>query len=225
MTLYGRARERETLDRLLRQVRGGRSAVLVLRGEAGVGKSALLEHVTGNADGCRVARTGGVQSEMELPFAGLHQLCAPLLERPGAPAGAAGRGAAAWRSACRRGAPDPFLVALATLTLLAEAAETQPLVCVVDDAQWLDRASARALAFVARRLLAERIGMIVAAREPSGAEDFDGLPELLVGGLGDDDARQLLARTLQGGSTSGCATASWRRAAATRWRSWSCRAV
>ena len=223
--MYGRARERETLDRLLRQVRGGRSAVLVLRGEAGVGKSALLEHVTGNADGCRVARTGGVQSEMELPFAGLHQLCAPLLEGLASlppPQAQALRVAFGLQDG---GAPDPFLVALATLTLLAEVAETQPLVCVVDDAQWLDRASARVLSFVARRLLAERIGMIVAAREPSGAEDFDGLPELLVGGLGDDDARQLLARTCKGGSTSGCATASWPRAAATRWRSWSCRAV
>ena len=104
MDLYGRARECETLDRQLRQVRGGRSAVLVLRGEAGVGKTALLEHVAARADGCRVARTGGVQSEMELPFAGLHQLCAPLLDGLASLPAAAGRRRCGSRSACRTAA-------------------------------------------------------------------------------------------------------------------------
>ena len=198
MVLYGRARECETLERQLRQVRAGQSAVLVVRGDAGVGKTALLEHVAAIADGCRVARAGGVQSEMELPFAGLHHLCAPLL------AGLASLPppqATALRVAFGLDdgqAPDPFLVALATLSLLSEVAEEQPLVCLVDDAQWLDRASAQALAFVARRLLAERIAMVVAQRGPSDVVEFAGLPELVVGGLGDDDARQLLALTVQG---------------------------
>ena len=190
--LYGRDREQEVLDRHLAQARAGRSSVLVLRGEAGVGKTALLEYVAEQASGCRVARAAGVESEMELAFAGLHQLCAPLLDRlerlPG-PQRDALRTAFGLSAG---GAPDRFLVGLAVLSLLADVAEERPLVCLVDDAQWLDRASAQALAFVARRLLAERVAMVFAVREPDDAGELDGLPELVVDGLGDDDARALL---------------------------------
>src|SRR5512132_2359433 len=149
--LLGRAVEREALDRLLENVRGGQSAVLVIRGEAGIGKTALLQYCAREASAFRVARIGGVESEMELPFAGLHQLCAPMLERLGAlpePQQVALRVALGLSSG---DAPDRFLVALAALTLLAEMAAERPLLCVVDDAQWLDGASAQVLGFVARR--------------------------------------------------------------------------
>jgi DNA-binding CsgD family transcriptional regulator len=198
MLLRGRAAEREALDRQLQRVRSGQSSVLVLRGEAGIGKTALLEHVAERAAGFHVIRAAGVQSEMELPFAGLHQLCAPMF-------GGLGTLPAPQRDALRvafglqeGGAPDPFLVALAVLSLLADAAEARPLVCLVDDAQWLDRASGPALAFVARRLLAERIAMVIAVREPSDAVEFAGLPELVVDGLGSTDARSLLASGIRG---------------------------
>src|SRR5437764_3540572 len=147
--LRGRHNEREALDRQLRRVRTGQSSVLVLRGEAGVGKTALLEYVTEQASGCRIARVAGVESEMELAFAGLHQLCAPMLDGldglPG-PQRNALRVAFGLHDGA---APNSFLVALAVLSLLAEAAEMQPLVCLIDDAHWLDPASAQALAFVA----------------------------------------------------------------------------
>ncbi len=171
---------------------------MVLRGEAGVGKTALLEYASERASGCRIARAAGVQSEMELAFSGLHQLCAPMLtgleQLPGPQ-----------RDALRvafglevGGAPDPFLVALAVLSLLAEAAESGPLVCVVDDAQWLDRASTQALAFVARRLLAERIVMLFAVRAPTDEGVLEGLPELVVEGITNGDARLLLASGMPG---------------------------
>ncbi len=135
---------------------------------------------------------------MELAFAGLHQLCAPMLDGldglPG-PQRDALRVAFGLHDGA---APNGFVVALAVLSLLAEAAEVQPLVCLVDDAQWLDRASAQALAFVARRLLAERIGIVFAVREPSDVKELIGLPELVVGGLADDEARLLLASALPG---------------------------
>ena len=169
--LRGRRNEREVLDRRLQRVRAGESSVLVVRGEAGVGKTALLEYVAERASGCRIVRVAGVESEMELAFAGLHQLCAPMLDGldglPG-PQRDALRVAFGLQDGA---APNSFLVALAVLSLLAEAAEVEPLVCLVDDAQWLDRASAQALAFVARRLLAERIAMVFAVREPN---DVDG---------------------------------------------------
>lgn len=191
--LRGRRAECETLDRQLQRVRAGESAVLVVRGEAGVGKTALLEYVAERASGCRIARVAGVESEMELAFAGLHQLCAPMLDRldvlPG-PQRDALRVAFGLQDGA---APNRFLVALAVLGLLAEVAEVQPLVCLLDDAQWVDRASAQTLTFVARRLLAERIAMVFAVREPGDAVEFTGLPELVVGGLTDDDARSLLA--------------------------------
>ena len=196
--LRGRRSEREVLDRRLQRVRVGESSVLVVRGEAGVGKTALLEYVAERALGCRIVRVAGVESEMELAFAGLHQLCAPMLDGldglPG-PQRDALRVAFGLQDGA---APNSFLVALAVLSLLAEAAEVGPLVCLVDDAQWLDRASAQALAFVARRLLAERIAMVFAVREPNDVVEFTGLPELVVGGLADEDARWLLASAVPG---------------------------
>src|SRR6516225_11478979 len=149
--LLDRQQERAALDGLLGDVRSGRGRALVVRGEAGVGKSALLEHVAGAAADMRVARASGVESEMELAFASVHQLCAPLLGRlehlPDPQ-----RDALEVAFGLRAGAaPDRFLVGLAVLTLLSEVAEERPLLCVVDDAQWLDRASAQVLAFAARR--------------------------------------------------------------------------
>jgi DNA-binding CsgD family transcriptional regulator/tetratricopeptide (TPR) repeat protein len=168
----------------------------VLRGEPGVGKTALLEYVIESASDLRVGRAVGVESEMELAFAALHQLCAPMLDRlerlPGPQRDALGT--AFGLSA--GDAPDRFLVGLAALTLLAEVAEERPLVCLVDDAQWLDRASAQALAFVARRLLAESVAVVFATREPS--EDFGRMPELLVGGLRNGEARELLGSVIRG---------------------------
>ena len=165
-TLLNRETERTALDDLLGDLRSGRGRALVVRGEAGVGKSALLEYVAGAAADMRVARAVGVESEMELAFASLHQLCAPLLDRlEGLPGPQ--RDALGIAFGLRAGAaPDRFLVGLAVLTLLSEVAEERPLLCVIDDAQWLDRASAQVLAFAARRLLAEPVGLIFAAREP-----------------------------------------------------------
>src|SRR4051794_34635386 len=196
--LLGRAGEREVLDRLLDNVRGGQSAVLVIRGEAGVGKTTLLGHCERQAAGFRVARLAGVESEMELPFAGLHQLCAPMLEHLGAlpePQQAALRIALGLASGA---APDRFLVALAALSLLSEVAVEQPLLCLVDDAQWLDAASRQVLGFVARRLLAESVAIVFAVREPTGERELAGLPELALRGLAEPDARALLATVGRG---------------------------
>src|SRR5215468_2558455 len=188
--LVDRQRERETLDGLVQDLRSGRGRALVVRGEAGVGKSALLEYAAGAAADMRVVRAAGVESEMELAFAGVHQLCAPLLDRlerlPGPQRDALG----IVFGLCGGGAPDRFLVGLAVLTLLSEVAEERPLLCVIDDAQWLDTASAQVLAFAARRLLAEPVGLVFAAREPG--EQFRGLADLEVRGLPDQDARMLL---------------------------------
>ena len=147
---------------------------------------------------CRIVRARGAESEIDLPFAGLHQLCAPFLDRLGqlpSPQRDA-LGTAFGLSA--GGTPDRFLVGLAVLTLLADTAEEQPLICLIDDAQWLDHASTQALTFVARRLLAEPIALIFAAREPSGRTDLAGLPELVIQGLGDTDARALLKSAIHG---------------------------
>ncbi len=194
--LLGRRGECEVLDRLLGAVRAGASRALVVCGEPGAGKTALLEYLAGRASGCRVAAAAGVESEMELAFAGLHQLCAPMLDR-------LGRLPGPQRDALRTGfgmsagpAPDRFLVGLAVLGLLSEVAGERPLVCLVDDEQWLDRASAQVLAFVARRLGAESVGLVFAARVPAG--DLAGLPELVVEGLREDDARALLGSALTG---------------------------
>jgi hypothetical protein len=180
------------LDHLVASVQAGRSRVLVLRGEAGVGKSALLEYVAGRAEGCRIARVGGDESEIELAFAGLHMVCAPLLDRlehlP-----APQRHALEKAFGLTAGdPPDRFLIGLAVLSVLAEVAEERPLICLVDDAHWLDRASARALAFVARRLLAEPVGMVFTTRDGADTPGLGGLPELAVRGLADADAHELL---------------------------------
>src|ERR1700727_1102516 len=155
--LRGRSRERERLGRLLTGIRSGHSGVLVVRGDAGIGKTALLEQLIAQAEGCTVAWATGVQADMELPFAGLQQLfgsmLGPLEHLPGPQ-----RDAVEVAFGIRCGsAPDRFEVGLAILGLLAEVAEQEPLVCVIDDAQWLDEASARTLAFVARRLVAESV--------------------------------------------------------------------
>jgi DNA-binding CsgD family transcriptional regulator len=193
LRLLGRRRECAALERVLADARGGASRVMVVRGEAGAGKTALLAHLSGRADGWRVARAVGVEAEVELAHSGIHQLCGPMLDdhldRLPDPQRAAlevvfGRSAGP--------PPDRFMVGLATLTLLAEAAERQPLLCIVDDAQWLDEASLGLLAFVARRLLAERIAIVCAVRTGAAGGVLTGLPELPVAGLGDRDARALL---------------------------------
>jgi DNA-binding CsgD family transcriptional regulator len=196
--LLGRASERHALDRVLENVRGGQSAVLVIRGEAGVGKTALLHHCARQASGFRVAWIAGVESEMELPFAGLHQLCAPMLGHLGAlpePQQAALGVALGLASGA---APDRFLVALAALSLLAEVAAERPLLCFVDDAQWLDAVSGQVLGFVARRLLAESVAIVFAVRESSDERELVGLPELALGGLAEKDAHALLATVIPG---------------------------
>ncbi len=194
--LTGRSSELSALGRFLEAVRAGESRVLVLRGEPGAGKTALLEYVADRAAGCRVARAAGVQSEMELAFAGLHQLCAPMLdhlERLPEPQ----RDALLTAFGISAGpAPDRFLVGLAVLGLLSEVAGERPLVCVVDDEQWLDRASAQALGFVARRLAADPVGLVFAAR--FSGDELAGLPELVVAGLAEGDARALLDSVLAG---------------------------
>jgi DNA-binding CsgD family transcriptional regulator len=203
--LIGRRDECAALDRLVADVLAGASRVLVLRGEAGVGKSALLGYLSdrvagesGMAGGWRVASAVGVESEMELAHSGLHQLCAPLLDHldelpvPQRDALATVFGLSAGP------APDRFLVGLATLTLVAQAAEQQPLACIIDDAQWLDGASAQLLGFVARRLLAERVALVCAARTGIGDGALAGLPALEIRGLSDGDARPLLLAHVHG---------------------------
>jgi DNA-binding CsgD family transcriptional regulator/tetratricopeptide (TPR) repeat protein len=194
--LLGRGVERDALDRQLKIIRGGRSSVLVLRGEPGIGKTALLEYMLKRASGCRVVRAAGVQSEMELAFAGLHQLCASSLDRIDRLADPQRAALATAFGLCSGAAPNPFLVGLATLSLFTEVSEEEPLVCVVDDAQWLDRASRQALGFVARRLFAEPVALMFTTREQS--EDFARLPELVVEGLDDVDARVLLRSVIRG---------------------------
>jgi DNA-binding CsgD family transcriptional regulator len=194
--LRGRSAERVQLDRLLEAIHAGQSAVLVLRGEAGIGKTALLDYTAERAEGCRVLRAVGVESEMELPFAGLHQLCAPLLDRlewlP--PPQREALGIAFGLSSGTR--PDRFLVGLALLSLLSDAADQEPLLCLLDDAQWLDQSSAQVLAFVARRLQAEPIGLLFAERESGEFGELGRLPELRLDGLSDADARDLLASVI-----------------------------
>ncbi|TCO19736.1 regulatory LuxR family protein [Kribbella steppae] len=198
--LLDRRGERAAVDRALDRARAGNSTVLVVRGEPGIGKTALLDYAVRRASASefRVVRAGGVESEMELVFAGLHQLCMPLLgrlEQLPKPQ----RDALAVAFGMREGqAPDRFLVGLAVLSLLAATAEDQPLACVVDDAQWLDRSSLQCMAFAARRLLAEPVALIFAARGPGGDHELAGMPGLTVTGLGHDDARALLATAIGG---------------------------
>ena len=188
---FGREREREVLNRL---ITGGNGGVLVLRGEAGVGKTALLEYAVGAGHGFRIARTSGVEAEMELPFAALQQLCSPfvdLFDRLPQPQ----YEALAVAFGLSKGlAPNRFLVGLAVLTLFSEVAENQPLLIAVDDALWLDHASAQTLAFVARRLVMEPIVLLFATRETN--DGLNGLPELPIPPLGHRDARRLLESAL-----------------------------
>jgi DNA-binding CsgD family transcriptional regulator len=194
MELIDRRAERSLLDAVLRDVRSGQSRVLVLRGDPGVGKSALMEYLAAHASGCRLIRAAGVESEMELAYAALHQLCAPMLDRldhlpiPQ-------RDALGTAFGLRAGpTPDRFMIGLAVLSLLSDAADDQPLMCLVDDVQWLDRATAQALAFVGRRLAAEEVALIVASRVP--ITDMATLPQMQVEGLPEADARALLDSVL-----------------------------
>ncbi len=193
----GRRSECEFLDTVLADALAGRSRAVVLRGEAGIGKTSLLDYVADRAAGWRTATAVGIQSEMELPYSGLHQLCAPMLEqldRLPSPQ----RNALATVFGHETGpVPERFLVGLATLTLVAETADQQPLLCVVDDAQWLDDASAQVILFVGRRLLAERVALVCAARTGIGDSALAGLPVLPLAGLGDMDARALLLESLR----------------------------
>lgn len=196
--LYGRQAECEALDQVVAAVQAGRSAVLVLRGAAGIGKSVLLEYAAGSASGCRTARTTGVEAEADLAFGGLHRLCVPFLDHlcrlPGPQ-----RDALSTAFGLTTGeTPDRFLVGLAVLNLLAAAAEKEPLVCLVDDAQWLDEVSARTLAFVARRLPVAAIGLVLAVRDPHLRGELTELPEREVGRLSDGEARALLESVTPG---------------------------
>jgi DNA-binding CsgD family transcriptional regulator len=191
--------ECRSLDLLLAAVRDGQSAVVVIRGEAGIGKTALLSYAADHASGFLAVQVTGSEAEMELPFAGIHQLCAPAvlehldaLPPPQRDALTVALGLAAGD------VPERFLVGLAVLGLLSAAAEAQPVLCLVEDAQWLDAASGMILGFVARRLLAESVAMVVALREPNPRHDFDGLPELHPPGLPEADARTLLMRAVPG---------------------------
>jgi DNA-binding CsgD family transcriptional regulator/tetratricopeptide (TPR) repeat protein len=194
----GRAREREALDDLLGRVRGGESAVLVIRGEAGIGKTALLRYCARQASGCRLVQVDGVESEMELPLAALHQLCGPLVGGLDALPEPQQRALRAVFGLAAGPAADRFVLGLAVLSLLAENAAGRPLVCLVDDAQWLDEASSQVLGFAGRRLLAESVLLLVAVREAAGERMFPGLPALTVEGLADEDARALLAAAIPG---------------------------
>jgi DNA-binding CsgD family transcriptional regulator len=190
--LLGRRNERKILDDLLAGVRGGRSAAIVVHGEAGIGKTALLEYALRGASGCQIARAAGVESEMEMAFGGLHQVCAPFLDRvdrlPDPQRNAIGTAFGLNTAA----PPDRFLVGLAVLSLLADVAEERPLVCLIDDAQWLDQVSAQTLAFVARRILAERVALLFATRDAPEGHPLTGLPRLELAGLNNDDASTLL---------------------------------
>ncbi|HTP22800.1 MAG TPA: AAA family ATPase [Solirubrobacteraceae bacterium] len=194
----GRAAERDLLDGLLTSVRGGESEVLVIHGEAGVGKTALLRYAARQASGFRVAEVTGLEAEMELPFAGIHQLCATMLDQrdalpvPQRDALSVALGLATGE------VPDRFLVGLAVLNLLAVIAEERPLLCLVEDAQWLDGASSQILGLVARRVLAESVAIVVAMRERTDEDDFRGLPELHLAGLPEQDGRALLRGVVTG---------------------------
>ncbi len=196
--LMDRVGERDALDRLIEAVQDGQSRALVVRGDPGVGKTVLLEYLAGRASGagCQVAHAAGVMSEMELAFAGLHQLCAPMLSRIRLLPVPQQEALQIAFSMAAGPPPDRSLMGLAVLNLLSGVAGERPLVCVIDDEQWLDRASAQAFGFVARRLAADPVGLVFAAREPGA--DLAGLPELEIGGLQDDDARALLASALAG---------------------------
>ena len=198
MTLWGRRKQCGALDGLLADVRAGHSRALVVRGEPGIGKTALLGYAADTAQDFQVARAEGVESEMELPFAALHQLCGRMLSRldrlPGPQRESLGVAFGLWSGS----PPDRFHVGLAVLGLLSDVAADQPLLCLIDDAQWLDQASAQALAFAARRLDAESVAMLFGTRDPAAGGDLAGLPGLALEGLSDADARALLASVVPG---------------------------
>ncbi|WP_204772953.1 helix-turn-helix transcriptional regulator [Leifsonia flava] len=196
--LIGREQECARLADLVARVRGGNSETLTLIGEAGIGKSALLDYVGDRARGLSVIGVVGVESEMELAYAGVHQLCAPLLEHvdgipePQREALTTAFGISSGRT------PDRFLVGLAVLSLLSEAAQQLPVICLVDDIQWLDEASIQTIAFVARRLRADAVGIVLAQRDTAVQADLTGLPRLPIRGLSDVDARALLTSVVTG---------------------------
>ncbi|MEV6974404.1 ATP-binding protein, partial [Kitasatospora sp. NPDC093806] len=201
--LLGRGRELEVVDRLLREVRGGRSPVLVVRGEAGVGKSALLDELAVRAERSgplRLVRAAGVEAEAEFAYSALQRLCAPLLSHLDALPAVQREALRVAFGLSAGNPPEMLLVGMAVLGLFAEAGARSPLVCLVDDAQWLDLMSQRILAFVGRRLDAESVALVFAERVTGGRaeEGFAGLPELWVRGLADADARALLDGVLPG---------------------------
>src|SRR3984957_19552821 len=190
MQLYGRDADLAALSDLLDQARKGASGTLVLRGDPGIGKTALVTQVTARAGGFRVIRGAGIEEESELPFAGLHLLLRPALDRIDALPGVQAEELRGALGLAKAGPPDRFLVGLAVLSLLAELAAEHPLLCVVDDAQWLQRATAGALLFAARRLDSESIVLLLCAR--AGAFPAAGLPELALRGLSAQAATELL---------------------------------
>jgi DNA-binding CsgD family transcriptional regulator/tetratricopeptide (TPR) repeat protein len=194
-SLRGRSGECALLDDVVSAIRRGESRSLVVRGEAGIGKTALLEYMIGSASDLTVVRATGVESEMELAYASLHQLCAPMLDRLGVLPAPQRRALEIVFGLADGAAPDRFLVGLGVLSLLSHVADRRALLCVVDDAQWLDQVSALTLAFVARRLLADPIGLVFATRE--AGEPLAHLPELEILGLGDDEARSLLGSAVR----------------------------
>jgi hypothetical protein len=196
--LRGRGQQCRVLDGLLAEVRAGRSRVLVIRGEPGIGKTALLAYAAETAPDFQVAGAEGVESEMELPYAALHQLCGRMLDRLDRLPGPQREALGVAFGLSSGSAPDRFLVGLAVLGLVSEVAAGQPLLCLVDDAQWLDQASALVLAFVGRRLDADSVALLFGTRDAAGAGDLAGLPALAVEGLADADARALLASVIPG---------------------------
>ncbi|MGA7419311.1 MAG: ATP-binding protein, partial [Acidimicrobiales bacterium] len=195
-SLIGRDAERGVLDRLLDDVRGGASRALVVHGEAGMGKTALLEYLAGRASDCRVVSVAGAQAEREFGFAALHQLCVPLLNHLDAVPSPQRKALYVTFGIGAGPVPDRLLIGLAVLSLLAEVAAERPLVCLIDDQQWLDQPSAQVLAFVARRLGTESVGLVFGVRTPSA--ELTGLADLAVGGLADHDAQVLLCSVLTG---------------------------
>jgi DNA-binding CsgD family transcriptional regulator len=196
-SFLGRAHERASLDGLLDRVRSGESAALTIRGEAGIGKTALLQYCARQASGCRLAQIAGIESEFEMPYAALHQLCAPMLGELSALPEPQQHALQVSFGLAAGNAPDRFVVGLAVLGLLAEVATERPLVCLVDDAQWLDEPSRQVLGFVGRRLMAEAVLLLMAVRE-TGDEQLFTLPTLTLDGLGDEDARALIRAVVPG---------------------------
>src|SRR4051812_17521970 len=194
----GRSGERDVLDRVLETARGGQSAVLVIRGEAGIGKTALVRYAARQAAGFRVAQIAGVEAETELPFAGLHRLCAPMLAKLDALPDPQQNALRVSFGLSSGDASNGFLIALAAQNLFAEVARERPLLFLVDDAQWLDSATSQVLGFIARRLLAESVAILFTVREPSDERELAELPKLSLRGLQDDDARALLSSVIPG---------------------------